>query len=379
MEYGFSKIKFSIKQNIKELMQNAVLPVFYRLARGKVDRKLVVLADSHHNRCPEDMKLIRNKLTDRGYDVVGYFFDMNKLSVMGSLRKMIKFMSLYKKAGTVIVCSYFLPVAACRKRKETMVINVWHGCGAMKQFGYDSKEDIPEHYKGNPFANTDIMCVSGEACVKPFESAMRYDEAMVLPIGVSVTDLYYNEGYKAKCLDTFNRCYPEVRGRKVVLWAPTFRQNAAFATCVGEEDIDSLMKDEKILSEYYIIKSLHPNTGAKSKSKGMSTRELMVCSDILITDYSSLWFEYLLLDRPIIFYAPDYNRYMSDRGLYLDYDDVPGCIIKDNVYELKEMLINKKFNNEIYDLKRKKFSDIYMGGCDGKATNRLLEEIDGKK
>jgi CDP-glycerol glycerophosphotransferase (TagB/SpsB family) len=103
----------------------------------------------------------------------------------------------------------------------------------------------------------------------------------------------------------------------------------------------------------------------------------MMCSDILITDYSSVWFEYLLIDRPIIFFAPDYSEYMEKRGMYLDYNLVPGVIIKDekNSNILKQVLRNHTYMDKSYELGRCKFKEEYMNGCDGKATERLLEGI----
>jgi CDP-glycerol glycerophosphotransferase (TagB/SpsB family) len=250
------------------------------------------------------------------------------------------------------------------------------------------------------------MCVSGQACVAPFASAISCKETEVLPVGVSVTDVFFNQAYMQQAREKFYKMHPDAKGKKVVLWAPTFRDNAAEAGCFGEEYIDELIADEKISEEYYIIKSVHPNslkhmhTNYKDKtSKDKlsnaeadnrydhlryaigNTRQLMFCSDILITDYSSVWFEYLLLDRPVIFFAPDYSEYMEKRGMYLDYDEVPGVIIKDekNSTTLKHILKNKTYHSEKFDLLRRKAREEYMGGCDGCATDRLIEKIKNQK
>jgi CDP-ribitol ribitolphosphotransferase len=402
-----AKIKFNIRQIEKEVMQHIILPVSYRLAKGAVDENLVILADCHHDSCPEELRLIKHRLKKEGYDVKSVFFDIGRLSALGNLRKMTGFMRLYKNAGTVIICSYFLPVASCRKRKGTKVINVWHGCGAMKKFGHDAAEDIPKDYIGNPFKNTDIMCVSGDACVEPFTSAVSFKETAVLPMGISVTDVYFNDVFMEKSRERFEKLHPDARGKKVVLWAPTFRDNAAKASCFGEEYIDELMEDEKISSEYYIIKSVHPNSvkhmhtkykaenadvtdatvNLKADDEGKKyehlryaighTRQLMMCSDILITDYSSVWFEYLLMDKPLIFFAPDYGEYLENRGLYMKYDEVPGVIIKDekNSEKLKAVLKENAYDDDSLKAQRHTFKTRYMNGCDGNATDKLIEKI----
>lgn len=371
------KIKLNIRKIQKEVMQHMILPAVYRFSKGDIDDRIVVLADCHHEKCPEDMRLIRELLVKNNYKVVDYFFDIANISAVENLKRMMNFMRVYKRAGTVIICSYFLPVASCKKHKGTTVINMWHGCGAMKKFGYDSDEDIPKGYRGNPFANTDYMCVSGMACVEPFKSATNYPKTQVVPWGSSITDIYFKESYIRKCKEKFWTEYPDAKGKRVVVWAPTFRENALCAKCVGEEHIDDLIQDNEVSAKYYIIKSLHPNV--KGVEHKLTTRELMICSDVLITDYSSVWFEYLLLKKPIIFFAPDYSRYMKNRGLYLDYNSLPGIIIKDKFSNiiLKETLLQNKYDNEDYKLQRRYFSDIYMGGCDGMATKRLLEKING--
>ena len=98
---------------------------------------------------------------------------------------------------------------------------------------------------------------------------------------------------------------------------PTFRGNAgkkkgSVEAAPGEAYINLLMNDDR----YYVIKSLHPHM---HRQNAMSTNELLCCADVLITDYSSVFFEFLLMDKPIIFFAPDYDIYSQSRGFYLDY------------------------------------------------------------
>ena len=377
------KLKFKIKQLLKMFFQHVLFPLVYRLNSFKpVHKNKIILADAHHEKCPQHMKQVRDALSNSGFDVQEFLFDLRKLSVFSGMKKMLGFMKLYAVSGCVIICNNFLPVAACKKRKETRVIQLWHGCGAFKKFGYDASDDIPKGYRGNVYKNYDLVTVSGEYCVSFFQSAMRLGKEIVKPLGCCMTDRLFDREYLNLCRTKFKHIHPDAEGKRIVLWAPTFRGNAGDAYVVGEQYIDRLADLYK--NELYIIKSLHPMSEGCLASF-MSSSELLVCADVLITDYSSIFFEYLLLDRPIVFFVPDYEDYARDRGFYLDFDSLPGHIVKNNnIDEAVRILYNAiggdkqekdAANESQMRVLRQKFREQYMSACDGHATERIVKEI----
>lgn len=432
-----------IKDLVKMISQHIIFPAVYKLnCFKKVNPKLVVMADAHKSECPPQQKLLRERLIRENYDVRDFFFDMNEIGNKKAYSKMIEFMKLYATAGCVVISDNFLPVASCKKRKETKVVQLWHGPGMFKRFGYDTNDDIPENYKGNVYSNYNLVTVSSPACVETFKRAMginwsngsnrmgksavsdvsgsgnaRMSENfgisgdVVRSLGISYTDRLYDREYIAACKDRFAYEYPDARGKKIVLWAPTFRGKASDAKAIGEEIIDRLQKNDTICSDFYIIKSLHPHVKKKrlydrsedakelvsgdgsykasgeSKSNysvNMGTDELLACADILITDYSSVFFEFLIMEKPIIFFAPDFKEYVGKRGFYIDYKSLPGEIIAngsgddDGVQELSNAIINAgSFDDDKMKFKRDEFRNMYMSSCDGKATDRILDYIIG--
>ena len=371
------------KNCIKMLMQHIVLPFVYNLNRfKKIKEKQVVLADMHHDNCPYHMKKLKEELYDEGYNVVEFFFDIKSVSTINSFFKMIDFMTIYACSEAVFICDNFLPVASCRKREETKVIQIWHGSGAFKKFGHDAKDDIPKNYYGDVYKNYDMVTVSSSACVPYFAQAMYKSYEQIIPTGTSWTDFLFDKSDKNNIRHDFLRKYPDAIGKTIVLWAPTFRGNAGHASVCGRRYIQQLKKDEKIADTCYIIDSTHPHV----KKNSMVAQELMIMADVLITDYSSVFFDYLLLDRPIIFFAPDIKIYSAQRGFYLDYKTLPGPIIgneadKETCYHklrialIRSSKIAKGIKEDPYKVKRQWFKNKYMNSCDGKATKRIIEYI----
>lgn len=368
-----------LRMMFKMLCQHVIFPVVYFFNRFRpVDKKLIILADSHHNDCPEHMIYIRRMLMKSDYRVEECFFDVNSIGKWEAIKKMIGFMAMYATAHAVVVCDYFLPVASCNKKKKTKVIQLWHGCGAFKKFGYNSFEDIPEKYIGNVHKNYSLVTVSGEDAVKHFETAMILGaENVIKPIGISYTDRLYDEDYIELCKDKFRFEYPDATGKKIVLWAPTFRGEAKkkkrkkgqVDMLPGESYVDLLMQDER----YYVIKSLHPHLHKKG---AMTSSELLCCADVLITDYSSIFFEFLLMDKPIIFFAADYGEYNSSRGLYLDYKTLPGIVLTLDT-DLRPH-VKAALEQDLYEEQRADFRERFMSACDGCATKRIVDYITNK-
>lgn len=365
-------MKFKIKQLFKMLSQHIIFPFIYFINRWrKTDERLVIFADAHHDFCPPHMRELHELLEKENYSLYDCFFDVAKLTSFDGIKRMIGFMRLYPRAAYVVVCDNFLPVSSCNKKKKTKVIQLWHGCGAFKKFGFDAAEDIPLFYHGNVYKNYDIVTVSGDECIKYFSSAMHAGDGIVQAIGVSHTDRLYDSAYIETCKSKLRYLYPDAYGKKVVLWAPTFRGNAACTFVCGENYIDKLSMDAD-LSEAYIIKSLHPHLMHQESGNDirMTTDELIACADVLITDYSSVFFEYLLVDKPIIFFAPDYKEY--ERGFYLDYDELPGYVVKGE--NLKSTLVSVLKRDTMINV-RKAYREKYMNACDGNATERIISSV----
>lgn len=367
---------FKIRTIFKMLCQHIIFPTVYFFNRFRpIDKKLIILADSHHDICPEYMSYLRKALLESDYTVEECFFDIYTIGKWEALKKMIKFMARYATAGTVVICDYFLPVASCNKKKKTKVIQLWHGCGAFKKFGYNSTEDIPEGYVGDVHKNYNLVTVSGDDAIKPFETAMILGvDNVIKPIGVSFTDRLYDENYIGLCRDKFRFEYPDAAGKKIVLWAPTFRGNAGKKRgedelLPGEVYVNLLMEDER----YYVIKSPHPHFHVEGR---MTTSELLCCVDVLITDYSSVFFEFLIFDKPIIFFAPDYDVYSISRGFYLEYKTLPGIVLTldtDLRPHMERVLLQDEYAEE-----RDLYRSRYMSACDGCATRRIVDYIMGK-
>ena len=316
-----------IRQHIKSALQKTLLPLCYKLSKKKdIDKKLVILADLNSVSTPESMELIKAELQSRGYKVREMYCDLSSCGMVSGLKYMMSFMKAYANARAVFICNYFVPVTSCKKREETTVVQLWHSCGALKKFGYDSEEDISSHFKGSVTRNFDLITVSSKECVKAFVSAFRLKEDIVKPLGVSRTDVFFDESYNEQCRREFFERYPDYKGKKIVLYAPTFRGNALDCHCVGEEYAAELEK--KLGEAWKVIIKMHPRLHSGLTNCDIATNRLMPVADVLVTDYSSLVFEYALYKKPWVIFAPDIESYSKGRSFYLDYKtDMPAPLV----------------------------------------------------
>lgn len=381
-----------LRQKLKKFAQKVILPFCYFINRPKkVIEGRIVLADAHHDSCPMHMSRVREALKLGRYDFDEWYVDLSKLSTFAGLREMCKFMKVYAQAEYVILCDNFLPVASCNKKLKTKVLQLWHGCGAFKKFGYDTIEDC-FGYSEHVYRNHDIVTVTSEHCTKIFSHAMRLPIKFVQPLGNSFSDRLFDSEYIEASKAKLRYGYSDIDGRKVVVWAPTFRGYANEASLYGEEYIDRLQNDLDLINKIYIIKCPHPHikdTGNVTASDcAMHTDELLPVCDVLITDYSSVFFEALLCQCSLVFFAPDYNMYAHDRGFYLDYKKLPGEVVcgvvsekkrarvdfDENLYqELKNSLLIAIEHPEQHAKERINCRNKYMSACDGTSTDKILE------
>lgn len=371
-------LKFVLKQYIKMLIQNMLLPIYYNIyKKQEINDKLIIFADAHKEALPISMECVYSYFKNKDdYIIMDFFCDYQNNSSVKVIKSMLHFMKYYAKAKYVFICDNFLPVSSCNKRKETIVVQLWHAGGVLKKFAYDTDDDIPGYYKGNVFSNYNIITVSSRICIDVYSSAMKADKNIIMPIGISRTDKYYDLDYLESCREEFYSKHSSAKNKKIVLWAPTFRGKASNPFNIGIESIDKL--EEELNSEWYVIKKFHPHVDSKKMRSNcaISTERLFPVIDILITDYSSVIFDYILFKKPLVLFVPDLEEYEAKRGLYIDYNELPATIVADGD-RLKENLL---YEYENFDLNRmNSFVQKYMDACDGHATVRLINLLENLK
>ncbi len=380
---GYS-LRFKMKQYGKMALQHALLPAAYSLGcllQGRKQRQLIVFADAHHTTLPFSMEPMLEAVNRRNLPVQLHLHNYSDEGTFKSLFHSISFMFLYAKARVVFICDGFLPSASCRKKADTQLIQLWHSCGLLKKMGYSTAEDVPPLYKGHVYANYNLVTVSAP-CVVPFlTEGMRQPEGVVRALGVSRTDVYFNEEWNEACKSEFYEAMPQAKGKKVLLWAPTFRGNAGAPTLVGEAPI--LKLQEQLGADWLVIVKLHPyleRCGRYSEFDALScsipTERLLPVTDLLITDYSSTLHDYFFQQRPYVLYAPDAGQYLSKRGSYIDYESIGHYIVADEA-QLAATVQRAWAEHDTPEEKAflRSMLEYHNGACDGHSTERILNEV----
>lgn len=216
------------------------------------------------------------------------------------------------------------------------IIQLWHGKG-MKKTGHDSPYSLQaynRYLQPYLFVRFHRLIASSRYTAHLMASTFRTPHERVLPTGLPRNDVLFQEIPDAD-LDANNllaRTLAHVRklgAQKTILYAPTFRPD-------GSNPLDSL--DLKVLNEFlvrcnhHLIVILHPKFSSRKITidsvyqhihmvpAGYDSYPQLPDIDILITDYSSIYVDFLLLDRPIIFYTYDIAKYRTTMGLHEDFD-----------------------------------------------------------
>lgn len=263
-------------------------------------------------------------------------------------------------------------------RKEQRVIQLWHACGAFKKFGQrGTNMSLPEDRATH--AQYNLVCVSGENLRDIYADAFDVNYNKVKALGVPRTDDYFNKKLINKIKRKIYFHHPSFLRKSIIVYAPTFRDVGCDRSDFQPElDFDRLSKD--LLPNQLLLICPHPVMKNKILPKNyhnirvmrdFSTNDYMLISDMLITDYSSVIFEYALLKKPIAFFCYDLASY--DRGFYLKYpEDLPG-----DIYTTQEELTRYLQNTDAHVAtdKLNLFTERYMSACDGHSCERIANLI----
>ena len=193
------------------------------------------------------------------------------------------------------------------------------------------------------------VIVGSDEMANVFTEAFHLPSDAIIRTGVPRTDLFFDKKEQEKKKQYLLSRYTELNNKKVILYAPTFRDNELDQFQL-KLDIDLMYQE--LGKDYVLLVKLHPAIINKTYyneqypgfvydfSDYKNVNELLLITDFLITDYSSIPFEFALLERPMIFYPYDLESYEKERGIWKEYEQlVPGPIVfttKDIITLIKE-------------------------------------------
>ncbi len=292
----------------------------------------------------------------------------------------------YKLARSkVVVVDDFTPILnEVWTMKSRTLIQLWHACGAFKTFGFTrvGKDGGPNQTSTNHRYYNYAIVSSSEIC-RFYAEGFGISENSVKALGVPRTDDFFKEEYKVQIREKLYKDYPQLKGKKIIMFAPTFRGNGAGSAYFPFEKFNVKDLLERLDDEYMVIVKHHPfveqkhpiDSSVKDRVLDLSTEseinDLLFITDLLITDYSSVIFEASLLDIPMLFYAFDLEDYVVNRDFYYPFKNfVPGKIVR-NLEQIQVAIQESDYEQQ----KVKTFKHRFFDHLDGKSSERVAEFI----
>lgn len=300
---------------------------------------------------------------------------------LGNLPGLVKLFTykayMMATSSYIFVNDNFMPMAYMNMAQETTVVQLWHGMGSFKKFGGSSETD-PEILKELKEVNKNVthILASSVHIKKNYAEAFCVPEKKILTIGCPQADEYFKENNVEEKKRELKSSYPNLKGKKLALYAPTFRDDEnRDRELLSHFDFKQF---EKMLGDEYCLGvRLHPQIQSCTVPESVidlttygNVRELLQMTDLLIADYSSIAVEYALLGRPVILYAFDKQWYLEhDRGFYFDYEETaPGPIVE-TMDGLIECIRKQKWDLGKVQAFAKLHNDYFDAGSSGRVVD----------
>lgn len=322
------------------------------------------------------------------YDII---FKDSKIINQSPIKKIFSRLLDYSRKYDMVISDY--PFRLFANGEKSLFIN--HGYGTKRTPG---KEDLlnPQTMKVADSVRENVdyiitMSPRDESYFFRYESSTvsRYPD--YLPLGLPRTDIMFDEDEISKASRKIRERYG-LEDKKILLYCPTWRDYEL--TAYTDIIYGQLQELNEYLNQnnWVMIYRPHYLKGVidSSKLSGLSNvveisseeapdaQEFLMAADALMTDYSSIYLDYLIMNRPIIFYSFDIERYQEERGLEIDFEndvETPGPKIN-SINEVSKILEQLKEGQDDFSENRNKARKLFYQYLDGNSCKRIWQLID---
>ncbi len=353
--------------------------IYFFLKLFKTDNKKVLFITRQSDTIPLDFELLINSLKKED----------NLLHIKIICKKMNKGLVNYIKyyfhiiyqmyhIATSKVCvidSYNIAICNLKHKKSLFVLQIWHSIGKIKKSGYQTLDKESGRTTKiakclNMHKNYSKIVAGGSSFNKYYIESFNTTEDKILNYGLPRIDYLINneKTIRKKILNKYN----EFSNKKIILYVPTFR--------TYKIDIDDFIKNFDFDNCILIIKC-HPNQKINIHDERVytcddfSSTDILTVSDYVITDYSSMCLEAAVLNKKLLFYVFDYDKYIDSNGLNLDpLIEISSCAFKD-IRSITNIIKNDNYDNLAYQEFRKKYLPKKLGSSTKMITDLILKEV----
>lgn len=360
----------------------AVMSFFYAFyKRRKTEDKIAFISRQSETPSTDFRYLINEIKTNYPQYKVTVLCKMIPTSFGGKVKylgEMFRQMKAFATSKVVVLDGYCILASMLKHKKGLKIIQIWHALGAFKKFGRSvlDKEGGKSSKTAAAFKmhkNYSLIAASGDECVPFFSEAFGQPQSRFIPIGIPRMDYLTDKEENARVRGNILRKYPQLdNGRKNILYAPTFRdtdEDKAALVNATEELVNKVnYSDFNLIVKHHVVDSNKEQIYTDSRmnmaeGETFTAMDFMCAADYVVTDYSSVIYEALLKDLPIYIFCFDSDKYIDERGFYIDFwTDLPALYSKnakgicdfiasgmranrDKEEKFKKAYVNKRFDS----------------------------------
>ncbi|GAK47449.1 CDP-glycerol-poly(glycerophosphate) glycerophosphotransferase [Secundilactobacillus oryzae JCM 18671] len=248
-----------------------------------------------------------------------------------NLSFVFKYIPLVMQARVLFCDNYYAFLGGLAHPNSMKIVQLWHANGAIKRFGWedkatDKRSNADKRRFQAVYDHFDDFVVASEAMGQVFQNSYHIADNHIKLLGYPRSDRFLHETWIKRARNRVQRVAPELLGRRVIFYAPTYREGIKF------ELPDGIMDAFNADPEAIVVIKLHPvlkqqeaqlrhysNSRIKFYDQ-LSTADILTVTDTLITDYSSVAFDFALLKnaKSIIFFMFDLPAYEQNPGIQTD-------------------------------------------------------------
>ena len=352
--------------------------IYFFLKLCPTDKNKVLFLSRQSNTVTEDIDFLSRRLLELKPEtnivIITKRMDKGFSSMLGYAGATLKSMYHLATASVCVLDSYWPAVSVLHHKKQLAVIQMWHAMGKIKKSGYQSlgkkfgRSDMIAR-EMRMHRNYDVVRAGGRAFNPVDCASFDIDPDILYNVGLPRMDKLREGQEEAR--RQFYETYPQLKGKKIVLYAPTFRKGQAL-------DPKELVRAFRFDGSCVLIIKRHPNQllvvdnlAPALTCPGMPTSTVLSVCDCVITDYSAITIEAALLGKPVYFYLFDYEDYLDHNGLNVKlFDEFPDCVFRDPE-KLVAAIDKGEYDTDNY----RRFCRRYLPDLTGRATDKIADLI----